>query len=120
MAFPENAMIAVARGRSAARRRTYHHRRPACPAPTFVARWGRWSVQRYAPQWESLANALRRVMGRTGLTEEDVKEDLCRALADRKINFRVTISSNSRDLRGAVCSGDWVYALEHLKPSDFD
>ena len=42
----------------------------------------------YTPDWEAIADALKRVMA-TGTTEDEAKTDLCRALADRKIDIRV-------------------------------
>jgi hypothetical protein len=71
----------------------------------------------YTPEWEPLADALQRVMA-TGLGEDEAKLDLCRAVADRKIDVRVRIAS--RGMRGEVFSDGNVDVPAYLKPSDFD
>ena len=38
----------------------------------------------YTPDWEPLADALKRIVA-AGSDEEEAKNDLCRAVADRKI-----------------------------------
>ena len=40
----QTGMLLVARGRVCSPSPDTHHRSPACPTPTFVARWRRWSV----------------------------------------------------------------------------
>jgi hypothetical protein len=42
----------------------------------------------YVPDWERLAETLDRVMVATGLTSQEVQHDICRAIADRKIEVR--------------------------------
>ena len=72
----------------------------------------------YIPDWEPLADALKRVMA-TGASEEEAKTDLCRAVADGKIRVRVTIAT-SHYKRGSVFSGGNVVVPAHLAPRDLD
>jgi len=67
---------------------------------------------RYIPDWERLADALKRVM-ETGTSEEEAKTDLCRAVADRKIHVRASI-------RSGVFSNGNVRVPPHLRPEDLD
>jgi hypothetical protein len=74
----------------------------------------------YTPDWEPLADALRRAMA-SGIAEDEAKIDLCRAVADRKINVRVRIASgNDYDMQGEVFSRGNVAAPPHLSPGDLD
>ena len=73
----------------------------------------------YTPDWEPLADALKRVMA-TGSTEDEAKTDLCRAMADRKIGVRVTIAANELGMRGQVFSRGNVEVPPHLGPGDLD
>jgi hypothetical protein len=73
----------------------------------------------YTPDWEPLAHALKRIM-RTGASEDEAKIDLCRAVADRKIDVRVRIAATDYAMRGRVFSGGNVRVPAHLDPRDFD
>jgi hypothetical protein len=68
----------------------------------------------YTPDWELIADALKRVIA-TGVSEDEAKTDLCRAVADGKIDVRVTIAAT-----GQVFFDGNVRVPPHLKPSDFD
>jgi len=68
----------------------------------------------YTPDWEPLADALKQVMA-AGIIEDEAKTDLCRAVADRKIDVRVTIAAT-----GQVFWDGNVGVPPHLKPSDLD
>ena len=46
----------------------------------------------YTPDWEPLADALKRVLA-TGVDKDEARVDLCRAVADRKIHIRVRIAA---------------------------
>jgi hypothetical protein len=72
-------------------------------ADLLRGRWRRWFVA-YTPDWEPLADALKRVMA-TGVSEDEAKLDLCRAMADGKINVQVRIAQNDDRFRGQVFSG---------------
>jgi hypothetical protein len=76
-------------------------------------------VVAYTPVWEPLADALKRVMA-TGESEAEAKIDLCRAVADRKIDVQVRIAASEYGMRGQVCSGGNVDVPVHLHPRDFD
>jgi hypothetical protein len=73
----------------------------------------------YTPKWEPLADALKRVVA-TGVTEAEAKTDLCRAMADQKINVRVRIAASGRFMAGRVFSGGNVGVPSHLDPRDLD
>jgi hypothetical protein len=73
----------------------------------------------YTPDWEPIADALRRVMA-TGVSEDEAKLDLCRAMADRKIDVQVRIAQNADSFRGKAFSGRNVEVPRHPSPDDFD
>lgn len=72
----------------------------------------------YTPDWEPLADALKRVMA-AGIDEGEAKIDLCRAVADRKIDVRVKIAATERGVRGLFSDGN-VGVPQHLRPDDLD
>jgi len=71
----------------------------------------------YTPDWEPLANALKRVMA-TGVGEDEAKLDLCGAVADLKIRVRVRIGKYAR--KREVFSGGNIEVPTHLAPGHFD
>jgi hypothetical protein len=73
----------------------------------------------YIPDWEQLADALKRVVS-AGIDEEEAKNDLCRAVVDRKIGVRVRIAMTDYSMRGQVFSGRNVGVPPHLKSADLD
>jgi hypothetical protein len=73
----------------------------------------------YTPDWERLADALKRVIA-TGVSEDEAKLDLCHAVADRKIDVRVRIAATDYAMRGRVCSDGNVVVPAHLSPGDLD
>jgi hypothetical protein len=108
------AILIEARGRLANRSRTQSPP-SGLPRATFSCeRWGRWSVA-YTPDWEPLADALKRVTA-TGINEDEARTDLCHAMADRKINVRVRIAGSAAE----VYSGHNVQVPPHLKTGDLD
>jgi hypothetical protein len=72
----------------------------------------------YTPDWEPLADALKRVMD-AGASEEEAKRDLCGAVADQTIRVRVRIAE-SDDRRGQLFSDGNVGVPGQLRPSDLD
>jgi hypothetical protein len=75
---------------------------------------------RYTPDWEPLADVLRRVIIATGISEAEAKIDVCRAVADRKIEVRVRIGKDDYGMAGRVFSGGNVEVPPHLGPTDLD
>jgi hypothetical protein len=73
----------------------------------------------YLPNWEPLADALKRVMA-TGVSEDEAKSDLCHAVADRKIDVRVRIAASDYRMGGRVFAGGNVGVPRHLRPDDLD
>jgi len=69
----------------------------------------------YTSDWEPLADALKRVMA-TGASEDEAKIDLCRAVADRKIDVRVRIAASD----DRCFSNGNVRVPTHLSPGDLD
>ena len=72
----------------------------------------------YTPDWEPLADALKHVMA-AGVDEQDAKTDLCRAIADRKINVRVRIAPTDT-MGGKVFPARNIEVPPHLAPAQFD
>jgi hypothetical protein len=72
----------------------------------------------YTPDWEPLADALKRVIA-AGTSEGEGKIDLCRAVADRKIAIRVRIAANDY-MKGKVFKRRNIGVPPHLNPDDFD
>ena len=75
----------------------------------------------YIPDWEPLGDALKRVMA-TGITDYEAQTDLCRAVADRKIDVRVRVAESDQLMPSQVFSTDvgTVDVPLHLNPGDFD
>lgn len=73
----------------------------------------------YTPDWEPLADALKRIMA-TGASEDEAKTDLCRAVADQKIDVRVRIAASDYGMRGQVFSDGNVGVPADLRPGDLD
>jgi hypothetical protein len=75
----------------------------------------------YTPDWESLTDALKRVVA-AGTSENDAKTYLCDAMRDRKIAVRVRIAASDHEMRGQffLSAQRNVGVPLHLKPGDFD
>ena len=64
-------------------------------------------VVTYVPDWEPLANALRRVLA-TSSSEPDAKADLCNAVADKKIAIRILVADSDPDVGSKTLAGAQV------------
>lgn len=74
----------------------------------------------YIPDWESLGDALKRLTA-AGASGGEAKGDLCRAMADRKIDVRVRIAATAnRGMGGRVFSDGNVGVPLHLSAGDLD
>jgi hypothetical protein len=74
---------------------------------------------RYTPDWEPLADALRRVIARGG-SEEEAKADISRAVGDGNIRLRVTLAKSDYGGAGEVfCDGN-VRVPAQLSTGDLD
>ena len=81
----------------------------------------------YVPDWEGLADALKRVMS-AGVAEEEAKTDICNAIADRHIRVRFHTSKvwaegkpgGSIGTAQTVCDGSEVDIPASLRRFDFD
>jgi hypothetical protein len=72
-------------------------------------------VRRYRPQWELLADALKRIQSANGVTEEEAKIDLCRALGDGKVRIKIRVSD------AAPMRGEHVFVLsQSVTPAQLD
>jgi hypothetical protein len=75
----------------------------------------------YVPDWERLSDALSRVIA-AGLSKPEAQRDICRAIADRKIRFRVQAAkaeiTDAKWFGDAV--GSHVAIPQNLNPHDFD
>jgi hypothetical protein len=74
--------------------------------------------RRYRPDWELLAEALRRVQNETGLTEDEAKADLCLAFGDGKISIQVPIAKTSP--RGGDLLVGRFAPGSNVSPDNFD
>jgi hypothetical protein len=72
----------------------------------------------YTPIWESLADALKRIMA-IGVSENEAKLDIALKIADQKLGIRVTIAEGTCDIVG-ILTGAQVGVPTHLAPEDFD
>lgn len=73
----------------------------------------------YPPDWEPLADALKRVVA-TGLAEEDAKIDVCRAIGDGKIHIRALMEKTAPNVGGKTLLHGNIDVPPRLSPADFD
>lgn len=79
----------------------------------------------YVPDWERLPEAVKRVMA-TGVKEDQAKQAICNAIADRKIKVRFSITSVEggasfgKQIVGTVRDGSEIEIPSQLAPTDFD
>lgn len=76
----------------------------------------------YTPGWESLSAAAERLMKASGCTQEQAQWDICRALADGAIGFRVNLAKHAiRPPRSSVLVyGHQLELPTSLTPKDID
>jgi len=73
----------------------------------------------YVPDWEPLANALKRVLA-AGSKEQEAKADICNAVADKKIAVRVLVDESDPAVGGKTLSAPQVAVPSRLNPEAFD
>jgi hypothetical protein len=73
----------------------------------------------YTPDWEPLAQALKRVVA-SGVPQSRAETEICQAIADRKIGIRALIQRAAPDVGGKILLGGNVGVPPRLKPADFD
>jgi hypothetical protein len=73
----------------------------------------------YVPQWETLSDALARVLA-TGLDAVQAKRQICAAIADRAISVRVEVGRTERDIPGSLRTDRQVKPPPRLQPEDLD
>lgn len=74
----------------------------------------------YVPDWEPMADALQRVVA-IGLVEDEAKRQLCRAIADRKLELRIILTEDpSRGVPEQAVSGSEFHIPPRLSPGDID
>ena len=74
----------------------------------------------YTPEWETLADALRRVVA-AGNVEADAKRDLCNAIADGAIIVRLVLAEDPRkNLPQSIASADAFNLPARIVPTDID
>jgi hypothetical protein len=56
----------------------------------------------------------------TGLSEDEAKADLCRAVAERNINVQVKVAEGNREKGGRWFTGAHVEVPQDLEPEDLD
>jgi hypothetical protein len=72
------------------------------------------------PDWEPLADALSRVVKTAGVSEDDAKTQLCRAMAAGTVAVRFRpIDYSSKGIRAVLVIPNLVVAAQ-LSPDDFD
>jgi hypothetical protein len=79
----------------------------------------------YVPHWERLPEAVKRVVA-TGANEDQAKQAICTAIADKKIKVRFSIASEESGASfgehdvGTVRDGDEIEIPSQLAPNDFN
>ncbi len=79
----------------------------------------------YVPDWERLPEAVKRVVA-TGVNEDQAKQAICTAIADRKIIIRFSIASEEggasfgEHVVGTVRGGSEIEIPSQLAPNEFN
>jgi len=76
----------------------------------------------YEPAWETLRDAVKRVMNATGCTEEQAQTAICQAVADGTIAFRGQLKKHTTKqmTSSAVLKGADFEIRRMIKPADLD
>jgi hypothetical protein len=74
----------------------------------------------YVPDFEPLAEALKRVLAASSVKEDEAKRDICHAVADKKIAVQVRVAASDRSVGGHTFKRGNVGVPRHLNPEDFD
>jgi hypothetical protein len=77
----------------------------------------------YTPSWERLSEALTRVVEACGLTQNDAKADICRAIADGAVTVRAKLGRHTtKSMTGGdtVLEGSAFQIPTRLKPEELD
>ena len=83
------------------------------PRPAFHT--GRNDFMAYVSEWERLSEALTRVIAAGGLTEDEARTDICRAIADRAVNIRGKLG---RQTTGPLRASDTVLEGKYFQIPD--
>ena len=77
----------------------------------------------YVPRWGRLSDALALVMAATGMPPEQARIDICRALADRAINFQAQLKRHANGLITSTRVFERAEGFEvprRIEPGEFD
>lgn len=73
----------------------------------------------YSPSWATLPEALSRITA-SGLDKSEAKAQLCRALQERAVRFRVVVDKSAPDFGGQTLEPPNVSIPSESAPEDFD
>jgi hypothetical protein len=74
----------------------------------------------YTPDWETLVDALNRVVAATHVSKLQAQTAICHAIADKKIKIRVVVDPSHITDGGRTFGGGNVGVPPRLDPADFD
>ena len=77
----------------------------------------------YISKWERLSAAVGRIVSANRISQEEAQTDLCRAIADRKIEFQAKLRKHATrhtTLRNQMVDGKYFDLPPNIKREDFD